>query len=808
MLNAPRTLLLISAIGLCITFFLAFATDPRARADDESLVAAPSQTKLKAVAVVPRDWPPQYSTDKAGKPTGFAIDTLEAVAAIAGVTITYKIVESFPEAAKTLEDGGADLIPNVGIFPQRLATSSFTAPLETFLVSIFARNNTQDLPDEASLTGRKLAVVDNNIGMFMFGKRADIDISVFPDVRTALFELLAGNVDALIYPQSVLLALARGIGVEDRIKVAGEPLKEIKRGIQVRKENAALLSALDAAVQSYVRTTDYQDVYTKWYGKPSPYWTTIKVVWFTAGFVAITILMAAAWHYFSILRLNRALAESEQRFNAFARHTPGLQSIKDIQGRYIQINATSEAMFGATNEEVRGKTAAAVFSPEATKIFTERDRTVIETGEPVEAEETYEMADGQHTYLTVKFPIYGANGEITAVGLSGHDITDRRKAEEALRASEESYKEIIEGTDELITVVDTEGNFQFVNHAAQRVFGLPPDQCPGLSAFSFIHPDDRELTMAAFRQWLDNKEPTFRHENRQQSRDGSVRHMMWNISARFDDNGKIENFLGFASDITDRKLAEINMQAALVDAEQANQAKSEFLATMSHEFRTPLNAILGFSEMLRAQYFGPLGATNYLDYANDIHTSGQLMLALINDMLDIAAIEAGKRQITYESLDIGKLLKDCVRNFEPAAQENNILMRLDVPETCPPIYTDKRSATQIFLNLLSNAVKFTERDGTITLSVTEQDGEVAIKVSDTGVGIPADKLLTVTNPFAQTHSNPHISQKGTGLGLTIVKALVETLGGSLLIESEFGKGTDVTVTFRISQRTYDGDERE
>ena len=199
--------------------------------------------------------------------------------------------------------------------------------------------------------------------------------------------------------------------------------------------------------------------------------------------------------------------------------------------------------------------------------------------------------------------------------------------------------------------------------------------------------------------------------------------------------------------------------------------------------------------MLRSQYFGPLGADNYEVYANDIHTSGEHMMELINDMLDIAAIEAGKRPMINEDVVIGEILRDCIRNFEPAAKDRDIKLSLDVPENSPSLYADKRSFTQIFLNLLSNAIKFTNRGGTISVSILEMEKSISIKVSDTGIGIPPDRLSTVTDPFSQTHSDPYITQKGTGLGLSIVKSLVEAHDGKLNIESGVEKGTVVTVTF-------------
>jgi len=239
----------------------------------------------------------------------------------------------------------------------------------------------------------------------------------------------------------------------------------------------------------------------------------------------------------------------------------------------------------------------------------------------------------------------------------------------------------------------------------------------------------------------------------------------------------------------------LDLRSALRDAERANQAKSEFLATMSHEFRTPLNAILGFSEMMRAQFFGPLGSDNYKEYANDIHQSGEHMLHLVNDVLDIAAIEAGKRTIDKEPIALDVLLKECIKKIEKIIKDGNILLSLDIPDNLPLLYADKRSVKQIALNILSNAAKFTNSGDTILLSVFTLNDEIIISVKDNGIGIPADKLSIITQPFTQAETNPHKAHDGSGLGLSIVKSLVEAHHGSLTIESEAGKGTTVIVKF-------------
>ncbi len=245
------------------------------------------------------------------------------------------------------------------------------------------------------------------------------------------------------------------------------------------------------------------------------------------------------------------------------------------------------------------------------------------------------------------------------------------------------------------------------------------------------------------------------------------------------------------------KLSENRLLEAKEDAENANTSKSQFLATMSHEFRTPLNAILGFSEMLRSQYFGPLGAESYKEYADDIHDSGKHMLALINDILDLSAIEAGKRSMDKEHIAVNELLDNCIRNVEQAAEAGGIKLSSALPDNLPPLFADRRSVAQIVLNLLTNAVKFTDQYGSISVSAKIVGEKLSITVGDTGIGIPKDKLPYVTETFSRTHSDPHIAQKGTGLGLSIVKSLVEAHDGDLHIESEVGNGTIVTVNFPL-----------
>lgn len=240
------------------------------------------------------------------------------------------------------------------------------------------------------------------------------------------------------------------------------------------------------------------------------------------------------------------------------------------------------------------------------------------------------------------------------------------------------------------------------------------------------------------------------------------------------------------------------MTSALVEAEQANQAKSEFLATMSHEFRTPLNAILGFSDVISHQYLGPQGEKKYREYAEDIHASGEHLLEMVNDLLDISAIEAGKQFLKKEQLAVDEVVSDSFHVIELKAQERNIQMLADTPEYLPPLSADKHAIRQILLNLLTNAIKFTPDGGRITVSAKASGSEIVLQVNDTGKGIPADILPQLAEPFTRGATNPYEKGEGWGLGLAITKSLVALHGGRFEIASEVGIGTTVTVVLPSS----------
>lgn len=231
-------------------------------------------------------------------------------------------------------------------------------------------------------------------------------------------------------------------------------------------------------------------------------------------------------------------------------------------------------------------------------------------------------------------------------------------------------------------------------------------------------------------------------------------------------------------------------------AEAANRAKTEFLANMSHELRTPLNAILGFSEVIKEEILGKVGEHKYTDYAHDIHTSGKHLLQLINDILDVARIEAGRVEFLEEEVDIKEIIEACVRLITERAQRAKCTIVKEIPDTLPSLYADKTKIKQIFLNLLSNSVKFIPKGGKIIIAIDIlDDGRMKIVVRDTGIGISKENIPKVFKRFAQADNSMNKKYEGTGLGLPLSKSLVELHGGEITLESELGKGTVAHVFF-------------
>lgn len=283
--------------------------------------------------------------------------------------------------------------------------------------------------------------------------------------------------------------------------------------------------------------------------------------------------------------------------------------------------------------------------------------------------------------------------------------------------------------------------------------------------------------------------------------DGQTRYIRCEGRCETDDLGDVIALYGIMQDMTESAESERKLREAKDAAERAYDSKSKFLANMSHELRTPLNAIIGFSEMMQRQLLGPIGTEKYLDYIDGIRQSGEHLLDLISDILDMSKIEAGKYTLDLEPVNIAKLARLAISMVEGRARDACVDLGCNDFGDDIQIMADRRGILQMMLNLLSNSIKFTEPGGSVRLDLNIINEKVKLAVSDTGIGIPAGMLATIATPFEQAANHYTRSHEGSGLGLAITKELTLMHGGHLDIQSEVGKGTQVTIILPVQQQS-------
>jgi len=327
-----------------------------------------------------------------------------------------------------------------------------------------------------------------------------------------------------------------------------------------------------------------------------------------------------------------------------------------------------------------------------------------------------------------------------------------------------------------------------------RIFGVSPEKFnPTLETVnSMIHQDDADRMMQVFQRATIEKKD-YDMDFRIQISADETRYIRCEGRCHLDDEGDVISLYGIMQDVTETMQRERDLRSAKETAERAYAAKSQFLANMSHELRTPLNAVIGFSEMMERQLLGPVGNEKYLEYIKGIRESGEHLLDLITDILDMSKIEAGKYELALEEFNIAKVIRLAVHMTEGRALDNAIRMNINIANEGLKIVADRRAVMQMVLNLLSNAIKFSKKNGFINIALHERENHLSIKVQDNGIGIPANKLASITMPFEQAELDYTKEYEGTGLGLSITKELAEIHGGSLILESTIDVGTLVTI---------------
>jgi PAS domain S-box-containing protein len=393
------------------------------------------------------------------------------------------------------------------------------------------------------------------------------------------------------------------------------------------------------------------------------------------------------------------------------------------------------------------------------------------------------------------------NGESAlALVLMRAAADDRQKAAElALRRAESETRELLSildtATDGVI-VLDRTGQILTGNRSAEALFGYDSHELTQLSFAELFAPESERTALDYLDGLVRAGVASVLNDGREvigRVREGGLIPLFMTMG-RIGEGG--EKFCATFRDITQWKKAEEELLNAKREAEKASSAKSDFLAKISHEIRTPLNSIIGFSEVMIEERFGPIGNERYKQYLKDINASGAHVVSLLNDLLDLSKIEAGKMELNFTRVELNIEVQQCVALMQPQANRERIIIRTSLAPHLPPIVADARSIRQIVLNLLSNSIKFTGAGGQVIVStaLTEQ-GEVILRVRDTGVGMTAEDIAIALEPFRQLETAARAGLSGTGLGLPLTKALAEANRASFSITSRPNSGTLVEISF-------------
>jgi PAS domain S-box-containing protein len=504
-------------------------------------------------------------------------------------------------------------------------------------------------------------------------------------------------------------------------------------------------------------------------------------------------------------RVEEALQRSDEQYRAtFDRAAVGIAHV-GLDGRWLRFNQALCDYLGYSPEELREKTFGDITHEDDLESDWEQARRlaagVIDT---YTMDKRYIRKDGSVMWVNLTASMLrDPDGQPLHYIAIVEDITQRREVEQSLRESEDHFRFMVDSIPQVPWTANPEGRLTDISDRWLWMTGLPKEEALDAGWQQVAHPDDLAKMSKSWKHCLETGAP-FEAEHRIRMADGTHRWVRSRAVARRNEEGQIVRWYGSTEDIQVQKLVEGELERQVDErtaelsrardaALAASKAKSEFLANVSHEIRTPMNGVIGMTSLLLQRNLD----SRTREMVETIATSGETLLRVLDDVLDLSKIEAGRLEIERAPVDLGQLVTDVGALYQGHAQAKGIALRsVPPPSPAPAVLADSLRLRQVLANLVANGVKFTDR-GEVSLAWTwepDADGfRVVFKVSDTGIGIPSDRLDAVFQSFTQADGSTHRRFGGTGLGLTIAKHLVESMGGRIFVTSEVGVGTSFTV---------------
>ncbi len=765
-------------------------------------------------AVVLNDFPPLYSRNKSGDPEGFAIDILENVAQQSGLTIKYLHVENWAAAMQAVRSNQADLIPGIGISSVRSEEFLFTEKIETIPVSCFVRSSNHNIKGIDSLPGHRVAVIDKSAAETRLNEMSDIELVRFQNIDSALFQLMAGDVDAFVFPEPVLKKKMYIMDLGNNyLKVVGKPLMELKRGFLMRKTDELLAKQLNSAINIYTHSNQYLIDYQKWYGKPQSFWNVQRVFIAMSFLLFLLLVSLLGWRFLTLKTMNERLMKStgerETAYEALQQTqkqqklersllTSMLNSIPDLifyknnESVYLGCNQAFEDFIGHKESELIDHTDLDFFAKDMADLFRKRDQQMLASGEAQRNEEWVNYPDGRLVLLdTLKTPYLSSDGKtLGLIGIS-RDITERKKAEYSLHRSETLLREA--------QAMAHIGNWELNLASMKTVWSDEVFQILGINATdcvspelltNVIHPEDRDgvLSSLACTQKSNHKHHM---EYRIIRPNGETRWIDCQANQVFDKNKNSISLRGVIQDITDRKKGEHALRRA-----QKMDAIGQLTGGIAHDFNNLLSIIIGNLDFLKRLLAEDEKSLKRVKSASKASLRAADLTKQLLGFSRRHSQEKHPCDINQIILGMDSLI---ARSVTPEVE-----VELQLSESSWLTQIDPGDFEDALVNLILNAKDAMPQGGSLTIETVNKQLDsnytelnpgvtpgdyLQLAVSDTGEGIANENLEHIFEPFFTTKP----ADKGTGLGLSMVYGFVQRSGGYIKAYSEKGIGT----TFRL-----------
>ncbi|MDB9525912.1 PAS domain S-box protein [Oscillatoria sp. CS-180] len=491
---------------------------------------------------------------------------------------------------------------------------------------------------------------------------------------------------------------------------------------------------------------------------------------------------------------------SDSLFRAYVEAASDIVYTLDLTGQFTFVNPYGLKLIGTDRyDEVVGHSYLDIVAPEYHKPTLEAFSNLLKTGELRDYEFVVLTKTGNRVFIEVNGRLLYQSGQLVGALGIGRDITERKRFEAQLKM----FSMALDSAHDSALITDLDGNILYANLATQRIFGWPQARLTGTNLEVFFQNQDQVryvLERATGEGWSDQIVC--------QRYNGQTFTAFVSVSPVYGEGEDVPNAVSIIlRDITQQETIKAELASKNLELARANRLKTEFLANMSHELRTPMTSILGFSSLLEQQVYGDLNDRQRL-YVNQIHQSGEHLLSLINEVLDLSKVEAGQMDLHVTSICVDSICDDILKMVETQTEMKNLVVHRQVAPDLPVLMADEMRVRQMLLNLLSNAIKFTHKGLSIGLQVEQQGDYLNLTVWDEGIGIPEDQLSSLFQPFQQLDSSLSKQYEGTGLGLALTQKLTRLHGGDITVKSEPNKGTRFTIHLPLDCRTVSRHDKQ